>query len=351
MIDSECIIQLTIDKVLSILEAIKYIRMGVVGDGCLDVYWDVDMRISKLSRETPHYPFPVIEERMYLGAGANVAANIKSLGVDKVYMLMVIGKDWRGECLMSKLSNADISTRFVLSNENRVTPAYCKPLKKGYSDVVYEGPRIDFDNRKPLAEEVEADIIENLEEMEANVDIIVVCDQFEYGIITPRVREKLQQLGKRGKNVVVDSRFRIGAFRNVIIKPNEIEALEAIGKYNVLERFNFEAVRDAAVELYKKNQASVIITLGDKGALWYAGEKFYLVNSVLVEPPIDFVGAGDAFLAAFCCAYSCGFSGPESVAFGNLVSSVVIQKIGMAGTATPEEIINQYKAKALPKNI
>ena len=47
----------------------------VVGDVCLDAYWMADMRLSSLSRETPHHNMPVVEERYALGAAGNVMAN------------------------------------------------------------------------------------------------------------------------------------------------------------------------------------------------------------------------------------------------------------------------------------
>ena len=36
-------------------------RIGVIGDSCLDVYWHADMTKSELSRETPHFPLPIVQ--------------------------------------------------------------------------------------------------------------------------------------------------------------------------------------------------------------------------------------------------------------------------------------------------
>ena len=62
-----------------ILGRMDGVRAGLLGDVCLDVYWHADMRKSELSRETPHFPLPVVEERMSPGGGANVAANMAAL--------------------------------------------------------------------------------------------------------------------------------------------------------------------------------------------------------------------------------------------------------------------------------
>ena len=44
-------------------------RIGVIGDFCLDVYWHADMTKSELSRETPHFPLPIVQERLSPGEG------------------------------------------------------------------------------------------------------------------------------------------------------------------------------------------------------------------------------------------------------------------------------------------
>ena len=79
-----------------ILSRLADVSIAVVGDGCLDVYWEADMTRSQLSRETPHFPLPVVKERTSLGAAANVAANLAALGLKRVGFLTVIGDDWRG---------------------------------------------------------------------------------------------------------------------------------------------------------------------------------------------------------------------------------------------------------------
>ena len=52
----------------------KKSRFAVLGDFCLDIYWHADMQKSELSRETPHYPLPIVQERMSAGGAGNVAA-------------------------------------------------------------------------------------------------------------------------------------------------------------------------------------------------------------------------------------------------------------------------------------
>ncbi len=314
-----------------ILAGVKNVTVCAVGDICLDAYWLADMKKSRLSRETPHFPLPVTGERYSLGGGGNVCANAAALGVKKVLPVSVIGNDWRALPLKDCLARAGIDDSFIITDPGRITPCYCKPLRSGISDVVYEDPRIDFENREPLSEETEAKLLEALAAAAEKADIIAVSDQLEYGAVTPKVRAFLCETAKT-KPVVADSRDRIALYKNVIVKPNEVEAAAAAG-------CSCDEPEKAARLLSEKTGAPAIVTAGARGAVWYDGASAQLIPAVKTAGPTDTVGAGDTFLAAFCASYACGADGKTAVCFASLACSVTIKKIGVTGTATPEEIL------------
>ena len=180
------------------------------------------MTKSVLSRETPHYPLPILQERFSLGGGGNVAANIKSLGVSRLSFVTCVGTDWRERIFRDFMEQQEISYADVLQSAKRVTPAYCKPLRHGIADVVYEDPRLDFSNYAPLCRMDEDRFLERLHAAADSSDVLAVSDQLEFGCITPRIRDALCAIA-RSMPVVVDSRERIGLYRHAIIKPNEVE--------------------------------------------------------------------------------------------------------------------------------
>jgi rfaE bifunctional protein kinase chain/domain len=319
-----------------ILNQLPSRKVALIGDGCVDIYWEADMRLSELSREVPHYPLPVVEERFSLGAGANVLANLAALGVGEIRYVGCIGKDWRGEIFRKLLKEQRISDRFLLASDYRVTPAYCKPIRKGISPVCYEDPRLDFNNRTPLTAEEETGLLEKLEEAASGADILVVCDQLANGCITKRVQDRIMELGKR-MPVIVDSRDRVNEYRNVIIKPNEVETCQAL-QLEAAAADSIEEMCRAAKQMEERNGSPVLITLGGRGVIWCSGGECVQVPAYSVEPPIDFVGAGDSFLAGFSAVYGLDFSAETLLAFANLVPAVTIRKIGTTGTAAPEEL-------------
>ncbi len=326
-----------------LLDAMKDVRVALIGDACLDVYWEADMTLSELSRETPHFPLPVVEERMSGGAAANTALNFTALGVASVILISVLGKDWRADQLLKVLQKAGVSTEYILSSPEWITPAYCKPRRHGISEVVYEDPRIDFENREPLPNDIESALIERLRETAVSVDVIAVVDQLKYGVITEKVIYELEHLAAQGKLIVVDSRMRIGRYKKVIVKPNEIETIRAVEPQLDPRKCGKEDWYKAAKKLAEQVEGPVLMTVGDKGAVWVEKGTITEIPTKPVEPPIDIVGAGDAFMAAFCAALAAGASSLEAAYLGNLAAAVTVRKIGITGTASPEEIKHRYK--------
>lgn len=311
-----------------IFDKIGGLSVAVVGDFCLDVYWEADMKRSVLSRETPHYPLPVISERMSAGGAGNVAVNIAALKPKKVSAVGVTGADWRADALINCLADAGVNTDGLFRDAQRVTNCYIKPLRHGHGDVVYEDPRLDFENYSALSSDTEEKLITLLDE--SSYDVICVCDQMLYGCITPSVRKKICNLGAGGRNIIVDSRDRAQLYTDVIIKPNEVEALAALGKNVDYEQ--------AAKELSAKTKKPVIITLGADGCIVYENDSVKHVSAFRAEPPLDICGAGDTFLSAAACVYGTGEALSGAALIANAASNVTVRKLHTTGTASREEI-------------
>lgn len=332
---------LTRKRLIDILPQLDKIRIGVLGDACLDIYWIADMTLSELSRETPHFPLPIVEERTSPGAGANVAACMAALGVGRVEMISIIGTDWRGRELTMRLKETGVDIERLLIVDERITPTYCKPIRRGISDVSCEDPRLDFDNRANLSDCILERWLAWIQQATGDLDAMVVVDQLPLGVVTAEVREWLGE-ARFPFPVVVDSRDRIGEFRGVVLKPNEIELLRAVRPGMRFSQIDPGLVRDAALQLQASAGGPVCVTRGEAGALWVEEGTVVEIPTARLEPPLDPVGAGDAFLAAFTAARSVGATGPEAAALGNLVAAIVTKKIGTTGTATPEEILQRF---------
>lgn len=338
---------LTKVRLCELLKKMKLCKAVLIGDMCLDVYWFADMTLSKLSRETPCFPLPVVNEKMSAGAGGNAVVNLATL-CDSVIPIGLIGNDWRGKCLCEVFENHGIRTDFLIKDNGIVTNAYCKPMRRGYAGVDVEDSRIDFEMMQPISKDVENELIEKLEIACQDADVLCVSDQFEYGCISERVREKINILARSGLLCIVDSRSRIGLYSDCVLKPNELECSRAVfGADALLDNcFDECAVRNAAQRLADKTNASVCLTLGERGCFILRNGECVRINAIEVAPPIDTVGAGDSFLAAFSLALAVGATNAEAGVIGSLASGVTVKKINTTGTASQTELISLMEREA-----
>lgn len=325
------------------------VRAAVIGDFCLDTYWYADMTKSELSRETPHYPLPVVREIMSPGGAGNVAANLSALRIREVYALGVIGNDWRGACLKQALAEAGVDTSRLIAADGRFTNTYIKPQKYGYSGECFEDPRIDFEAAEPLDACSEEALLHALDEAAERADVICVCDQMRFGCVTERVRARLCALGAEGRRIVVDSRDRIGLYRNVIVKPNEIEARRAVEKetapssgknekYEKNESGCGEEEEAFARALETRTGKPAVVTCGPRGCIVCREGRAVRVPAFELDGKVDFCGAGDTFLSAFSAFLAAGAPLETAAKNANAASCVTVHKCGMTGTASREEI-------------
>lgn len=316
------------------LEKLGRGKIAVIGDFCLDVYWHADMTKSALSRETPHFPLPIVRERLSPGGAGNVVMNLLALEPAAVWAVGVFGDDWRGSALKALLKNAGADVSRLIADPARVTDTYIKPLRKGYDDnVVYEDPRLDFTNYDPLGKATEKKLLAALDRLEREIDVLCVSDQMPCGCVTAAVRERIIAMGRAGVKVVVDSRDRIALYTDVIVKPNEIESARAFR--GEIAETEFAKLAKA---LEKRTGRPAIVTAGAKGCYVSEAGRVTRVRACKVTGEIDFCGAGDTFLSGFAAAAAAGSGMSEAARVACCCSAVTIKKLKTTGTASRAEL-------------
>lgn len=331
---------LSLSRLNELLAAIRPLRVGVIGDFTLDGYWLADMTRSVISRETPLYPRPVIREHYSCGGAANVAWNLAALRVAQVRAFTVLGADWRGDVLRRLLADAGIEAASAITAEGWSTPFFGKVLLAA-EKLKQEDARLDFVNENALSLKDEEELLTRLEASLPELDAVVVADYQANGVITPGVLDALNEMAARSGDVVftVDSRESIGAFRDMVRKPNLLEAARWLFPGRAPAQVSLEDFAGAALHPQVDCGCPLFITLGEQGCLVIADGESHLVPAAPVAPPLDTVGAGDSFLSAMTAALAAGASAVEAAQLGHLASAVTIHKLGITGTASPDEIL------------
>jgi len=276
------------------------------------------------------------------GAAGTVVSNLAALGAGEVIPIGFTGDDGEGYELREDLAALGCRMGYLFRVPERRTPVYLKPRDITVPGLEGERERYDTKNREPLPADLEAKILQALEEMLPKVDAVVIADQVEEedcGVITVDVRGALSEMADAYPEVVfwADSRRRIGLFHNVITKPNQREAVT--GAFPSHEGpFDGELVLNAGRALRIRTGKPVFVTCGERGILVFDQSGWREVRGVRVEGPMDSTGAGDAATAAAVLTLAGGGELEEAALMANLAASITIEQLGVTGAASPEDL-------------
>ncbi len=323
-----------IDRVLCRLPEL---HIGIIGDFCLDAYFEVDMSASETSVETALATLPVVRQRYSLGGAGNVAANLKAIGVGTVRCFGVCGNDPFGHQIRRIMADANIEDNGLIVQE-------CEWDTHVFTKVLIgekEQPRLDFGNFNHLHGQTAELLISNLESWITELDLLVINQQVLRGIHCESFRKRLVSLMARYSKPlsIVDSRSHSSEFSTSIRKINEREAAVLCGNEpSPKETITMKQAREYGVQLHHSWNKPLFLTRGERGCLVFEAERCTEIPGLLLVSQLDTVGAGDSFLAGAAAALATGNSLQEAARFGTMVAGVTVQKQFVTGTASPQEI-------------
>jgi rfaE bifunctional protein kinase chain/domain len=321
-----------------IVKKIKSVKIAIIGDFCLDVYWFIDEALSEISVETGRPTHPVRNQKYSLGGAGNVASNLASMGVSDIRVFGIIGNDPFGTEMLSVMKNTGIDTRNLLVQDaDWATHVYIKPY---LADI--EESRIDFGNFNRLSAETAELLIQRLKKEINEVDLVIVNQQVPSGIHTDFFRKNLVDLIKQFPNriFIADSRNFTDVYTGAYRKVNDYEAVRLCGiSKNPDDTVSYLEVLTAAEQLYERYRKPLLITRGSRGSIITDDKGISEIAGLMIISQVDTVGAGDSYLAGAASALAAGYSLETAAVLGTLVAGVTVQKLFQTGTATPEEIL------------
>ena len=270
------------------------------------------------------------------GKGANQAVSAKRSGAN-VYMIGKVGNDDNGNNMIEGLKKDDINTEYIsVDNKQPTGMAVIMVNKSGNNSIILEaGSNMKIDNSD----------VDNSDEAILNSDIII--SQFETPEETSirafkRAKElnKITILNPAPAKEISDELLK---YTDIIV-PNETEA-EVITGVKVLD---LESAKRAAKVLIEKGVKYIIVTLGEKGAVVVTKNQAEMVKAFKVNA-IDTTAAGDSFIGGLSSKLDINDVSFEkllkAVKFGNMVSSLVVQKEG-AQSSIPylKDVLETYKS-------
>jgi bifunctional ADP-heptose synthase (sugar kinase/adenylyltransferase)/phosphoglycolate phosphatase-like HAD superfamily hydrolase len=326
------------DYLRGLLAKCRDVRIGVLGDFCLDAYLVVDNSAAEVSQETGLSTRPVAEQRYELGGAGNVVNNMAAIGCNRIESFGVIGPDPWGYEMSRLLTGLNVSVDGLLMQKNDwATPVYVKPLEGGI-----ETARLDFGSFNQLHEQTAQALLAKLTERLPDLDVVVVNQQLCAGIHTDDFRKQLAEMisSSPDKTFIVDSRHFAAEFPGACLKISDHEAARHFGVGYSREALVLkEVAHKAACDLFEKMESPVFVSRGARGVVVQDTNGLAEVPGIQLLGRVDTVGAGDSMLAGIALALGAKAPPIAAAMLGNIVASITVEKINQTGTATPEEIL------------
>ncbi|CDS49884.1 ADP-heptose synthase / D-glycero-beta-D-manno-heptose 7-phosphate kinase [Polaromonas sp. CG9_12] len=295
-------------------EKIASARVLVVGDAMLDRYW-----YGAVDRISPEAPVPVVrvtrtEER--IGAAANVAYNIVTLGA-QASLLTVVGEDEASHTLEDLVAKTGIAPYFG-RDANLKTTVKLRVIGRQQQLL-----RLDFENTPE--HEVLATQSATFETLYPEHEAVLFSDYGKGGLA--HIVTMIAQARAAGKVVLVDPKGSdFERYRNAsIITPNRVELEHVIGPWSSENELRTKThnLRSAL------NLQALLVTRSEEGMTLFDAQGELHVPTVAREV-FDVTGAGDTVIATLATMAAAGLSLRDAVPVANRAAGIVVGKFGTA---------------------
>ncbi len=302
-------------------ETIAKAKVLVVGDAMLDRYW-----YGVVDRISPEAPVPVMRvtrEEDRIGAAANVAYNVVTMGA-QASLLTVVGQDEASHKLEALVAKTGITPYFGRDAELQTT------VKLRVIGRQQQLLRIDFENT-PKTEAL-ASQTALFGQLLPSHNTILFSDYAKGGLA--HVVDMIALARSANKMVLIDPKGSdytryAGA---TVITPNKSELQVAIGGW-ADEAQLLEKTQNLRTQL---KLDAVLLTRSDEGMTLFDTEGALHVPTQALEV-FDVTGAGDTVIATLATLVSAGFTLRQAVPYANKAGGIVVGKLGTA-TASYEEL-------------
>lgn len=303
----------------AVLENLNQTNALVVGDLILDAY--VIGKAKRISPEAPVAVVKVEDEHELPGGAGNVALNTHALG-SKVTLVGRIGADEDGKRLCEALLKQGVEINSLIIQDGMPTTRKHRIIADNQQIV-----RVDREERWPLAEKLESDLIERLPDLLEGKTVVALSD-YAQGFFSRKLLGKVITASReRGIPVIVDpkgldfSRY----YGASLVKPNLSEARAAAG---LGDEASLHMVAKVLLEMVGSEE--FLITCGAQGMYLYEADGKHHHIPTRVREVMDVTGAGDTVLAVLTAAVGSGVGYLEGAQLANLAAGIAIERLGCA---------------------
>ena len=311
----------------------KKSKILVVGDAMLDKYL-----FGNIYRMSPEAPVPILkikEEKLKPGGAANVAANVRSLGI-QTNLITSIGRDVNGKILSKLIKSLKIDL-INNSDENIKTTTKTRVISQNQQLI-----RIDDDVEK--SSKNKNDFSKNINKLIKNSDAIIISD-YNKGSIT-NIPNIINIANKNKKPIFIDPKGdNFVCYKNAFaITPNLKEFENIVGDCR-----NYKEIISKAKLLSKKlNINYILVTMGSDGMMLVGKDNITKhIKATSSKEVFDVTGAGDTVIAVLCATFVSS-ENDNDMSFASTVANIaageVIKKLGAQSVGAEELTKKVYES-------
>ncbi len=310
----------TIDKLFN---DIKGKSVLVIGDVMVDAYL-----MGKVDRISPEAPVPVVSvegRKSRMGGAANVALNIMAMGATP-YLCSVIGSDTRGDEFVGLMDKRKMSDAGIVRSKSRPTTTKFRIIGNNVQMLRVDEEVDYFINRIE-----ERELLKRITGLIRSEKIdAIIFEDYDKGSISPNLIKNVVKLAKKNNIIItVDPKKRnFDYFSNLtLLKPNFKELKDGLGVD--IENGNIPAIRDAAMQLLRKNSLDILmVTLSEHGIL-ICERQLQTHIPAIVRNIADVSGAGDTVISVLTLALAAGVNPVDAAKLSNLAGGIVCEAVGV----------------------
>jgi ribokinase len=269
------------------------------------------------------------------GKGANQAVAAARLG-SATHFVGRVGNDMFGTRLKEGLASCGVNTDHVLVDDGPSGVAVIILNDSGQNSIVVApgaNARCRPNDLRPVAR------------LFGRADFVLL--QLEIPLAT--IKAALDMAHAAGLRAILDAgpaqKVPMELLRKAhIVSPNETEAFALTG----VEVHNVMSARNAAKKLLDGGVETVVMKLGEQGALVVTGD---LEEHVLAFPvdAVDTTAAGDAFTGALAVALAEGADLIDAVRFANAAGALATTRLGAQPSMPTRDAVEQFMAERMKR--
>jgi rfaE bifunctional protein kinase chain/domain len=310
-------------------------RILVIGDIMLDQFiW------GKVSRISPEAPVPVVgveRETTMLGGAANVVNNIVASG-GKALLCGVVGDDFRGREIISKLEELGVTVDGIFVEDDRPTTMKTRIIAHAQQVVRY-----DRESMRPLRPETTRRMLDLILKEKRDLSGIIVSD-YGKGVISAQLMDGLKAVFSESNGpVAVDPNVKnFSLYRHVtVITPNHNEA-GAIAGVDIQDEQSLVETGKKLLDTGDFN--ALLITRGSDGMTLIEQDGSITHIKSVARKVYDVTGAGDTVIAILTLGMTAGLDLKSSAHLSNLAAGIVVGEIGTSAAKTDDlkKVINAH---------